>query len=298
MLNYAPVDIYNIFLGILMFIKKYFFLLYGSFLYAQDAQTQTSTPSPITISSNVPNGVTAHIVVNSNTFYGTNTTTTETQTEISTAQDSKQDSKQENTQNPQQDTTHSAHQQAPQTTQQYTYQQPEISPFSVQSLTHSWNKKHILIGITTGLAISYIYIYSILYKAKQVMTSKHSWCNWKHPLTFSQILQTPRKELVEELLNDIQTRYQNIKNPTDYVFPMNTFLKELQKEQRRLKRYQKTMKILKKTTCIRIFFVKDLSPLIESRLEKLTYLNSLFFDWSQSFRRLQARQILKDPNVN
>ena len=71
------------------------------------------------------------------------------------------------------------------------------------------------------------------------MTSKHPWCNWKHPLTFSQILQTPRKELVEELLNDIQTRYQKNKKSYRLRISNEYISKELQKEQRRLKRYQK-----------------------------------------------------------
>ena len=150
--------------------------------------------------------------------------------------------------------------------------------------------KHAL-GLAAGtIACAYLTRTVIIYQTTLVLKKKRSWCNWKYELSFEQLINSDQKNFSRELLTAIQERHFNTHNPSDHVYPVTQFLDSVQHEANVLNRYLQLVKWEQKLQLYRLFSQKDLSSAVMQRLNKLSYLKSLFFDWAREHRTTRSLQ--------
>ncbi len=147
--------------------------------------------------------------------------------------------------------------------------------FSKQGLT--------ALACITG--ISYAATYYSLKKAEWLIGNKEAWCNWKYELTLTELYSLTRHDLAAELLQAIQKKYINPKNPADHVTPLVTFLEQYDAEIAVFKRYFLLAKWIKRLRLTRFFPLSDQTLLaIKDRIERLAYLRSTFFGWITEYK--------------
>jgi hypothetical protein len=167
--------------------------------------------------------------------------------------------------------------------------------FFAQSWKDMLLSKETLYTALSMTAAWYTYCYYQIRKAVWLMQDKNAWCNWKKDeVSFQELCSMPRKQLAEELLQKIQTRYLNPKNPADYVGPLNIFLEDYRAELCTFRTYFRIAKLLKKFHITHFFpIVEKEIAAIKERIERLSYLKSVFFDWTTEYKTIRC---LKDPN--
>ena len=74
------------------------------------------------------------------------------------------------------------------------------------------------------------------------------------------------------------------------MYPVTQFLDSVQHEANVLNRYLQLVKWEQKLQLYRLFSQKDLSSSVMQRLNKLSYLKSLFFDWAREHRTTRSLQ--------
>jgi hypothetical protein len=171
------------------------------------------------------------------------------------------------------------------TQKQLAHQNMTTSPLEkTSSIFGKFGLKHAF-GLVAGtVACAYLTRTVIIYQTTLVLKKKRSWCNWKHELSFEQLMHNDSKELAHNLLTAIQEHHFNPHNPADHVYPVTRFLDAIQHETNVLNRYISLVKWEHKFQLYRLFSHKDLSPVVTQRLDKLAYLKSLFFDWAREHR--------------
>ena len=144
--------------------------------------------------------------------------------------------------------------------------------------------------------ISYAVVYYQLQQAISLINDKNAWCNWKKEFSIERLYKIERKELAQELLHRIQTRYMNPKNPTDHIAPMNNFIEDYRKELLVFRRYFKLAKWFKKLHLTRLFPFKqkDMKSMKQS-IERLCYLKNIFFSWTEDYKTKRCLKINATP---
>ena len=138
------------------------------------------------------------------------------------------------------------------------------------------------------VACAYVARTVIIHQTTRVLKKKRSWCNWKHELSFQDLMHNDPKNLAQELLTAIQERHFNPHNPADHVYPVTQFLDTIHHETTILNRYLELVKWERKLQLYRIYTHKDLTSIVTQRLDKLAYLKSLFFDWAREHRTTRS----------
>ena len=133
---------------------------------------------------------------------------------------------------------------------------------------------------------------SIFYKmahANRLLNSTDSWCNWKSDLTFAKLLSTSQKELAQELIGDIQKKYTDPQNPTNFVTPMVNFVNELNNEIQELETYVKMVNLIKMARLKTIYPIisDDKLDQAKEKINKLAYIKNIFSEWSVEFKQKQ-----------
>lgn len=84
---------------------------------------------------------------------------------------------------------------------------------------------------------TYAYLWYQLYDARALLKDQQAWCNWKDHIDIDRFLLCNHNEMSKELLLDIQERYINNQNPSDYIVPLVSFLAIIEKEKQALETY-------------------------------------------------------------
>ena len=156
-------------------------------------------------------------------------------------------------------------------------------------LTNWLTFKNIFGTIFVIGATGYLVRFFILHQTKQVLKSKLSWCNWKAHVPFHELVNESSDTLSKDLIIAIQSRHVNTKNPADHVYPMTHFLHALDQETVILNRYLQLTSFEQQFGINRFLKHHNLTELVISRLDKLAYLKSLFFEWAKQQRTRKAR---------
>lgn len=105
-----------------------------------------------------------------------------------------------------------------------------------QNIHSAWQQYRfscLLMAIVAG----YGYLWIQLYQAKNLLDNQEAWSCWKNHIAIDRLVALPHDELSKELFIDIQERYINMDNPTDFLLPLASFLPILEKERMLLERY-------------------------------------------------------------
>lgn len=142
-----------------------------------------------------------------------------------------------------------------------------------------------ILGTMVGLAGTGLIIRAlIIHQTVTILKNKRSWSNWKHEVPVEQLKQMPQERISQELITTIQTYHRNPHNPADHVYPMTHFLHTINQEIEALKRYLVLQKVERILHTDRLLKRKDLTDLVERRLEKLSHLKTVFFSWAKEHR--------------
>lgn len=139
---------------------------------------------------------------------------------------------------------------------------------------------------------------SIFYKiahANRLLSSTDSWCNWKSDLTFAKLLSASQKDLAQELITDIQKKYMDPQNPTNFVTPMVNFVNDINNEIKELESYVKIVNSIKTVKLKTIYPIisDDKLDQAKEKINKLVYTKNIFSEWSVEFKQ---QQLLSSTN--
>ncbi len=157
------------------------------------------------------------------------------------------------------------------------FAQEENAPSIFSSLSF----KNIIIGAGVSAAVLYLCISFHLKKIEAMLNDPRSWCNWKNEIPADKFFGQKTKDVAKELIHSIQEQYCDVKNPTNTVQPLHCFLKEYSHELALCKRYFSIMHYLSLFKCTRFFKINQeaMELKIKSRIERLIFLRTIFFDW-------------------
>lgn len=136
--------------------------------------------------------------------------------------------------------------------------------------------------------------YKITY-AHTILNSKNSWSNWKSNLTFDKLLSTTQKDLALELITEIQKKYMDTQNPTNFITPMVNFINDINAEMQELEKYVKIINLIKTVKLQSIYPIISDQKLSQAKekINKLVYIKNIFSEWSVEFKQ---QQLLANTN--
>lgn len=149
-----------------------------------------------------------------------------------------------------------------------------------------YDNRYKIAGIT--FAAGYLYIFYEVVKGNNYLGRNDTWAVWKQDLALVQLLEVPQKELTHELILEIQMRYTNREKPTDFVSSLIFFMRDIDQEISRTKYLIKLGSWLRSLRIFVIFPINKARFLqATDRLNRLTYLRSLFLNWTAHYKMEQ-----------
>ena len=110
------------------------------------------------------------------------------------------------------------------------------------------------------------------------------WSKWKYHLSNEELAQVPIHTLGNNLINEIEQRYINVHNPTDFQQPLIQFYKDIRHEYALLCWYKYICKTIEWTFLARIsWYDQRLYELVDMRLQRLEMIWSTFTQWMASY---------------
>ena len=142
-----------------------------------------------------------------------------------------------------------------------------------------WQKYRIsyfFVGLTTA----YGYLWYRLHQARKLLSNPESWSCWKHHIEIDTLEQCSHDDLSRDLLTDIQERYINPANPTDFIMPLSSFLPIVEKEKLALEFYMWWSTQIIACHLQRFFPVdKHYKDIARNALRRLKFIKNLFVVW-------------------
>jgi uncharacterized protein YlbG (UPF0298 family) len=146
-----------------------------------------------------------------------------------------------------------------------------------------FNKRYFL-G-TTAVLGGYIYTCAYIVKANKYLEKADNWINWRSDIPFDILITTPQNELAKELILEIQRRYSNAQNPTDFISPLILFIQTIDAEMDTIKNYTDVYWLITKMHVQMLLPInqKQFSTLHE-KYKKLLYLKNIFLSWAAEYK--------------
>ena len=74
-------------------------------------------------------------------------------------------------------------------------------------------------------------------QANKYLERTDTWASWRLDTPVDLLITIPQTELAKELILEIQRRYSNAQNPTDFISPLITFIQTIEAEIVKIKQY-------------------------------------------------------------
>jgi len=144
-----------------------------------------------------------------------------------------------------------------------------------------WLKKNKYKIIQFSILGSYLTIWVILLSSHYYFDQADAWSGWQSAIPFTELYTKPQQLLQQELIFDIQKRYINQQNPTDFISPLVTFMNRINGEEKYLNCYTTILNGISRLHLARLFLINDKKiKKIELRKQRLTLVRQLFLSWS------------------
>ena len=151
---------------------------------------------------------------------------------------------------------------------------------------YQWFKKNRRYGILGAYLITWVILLSSHYYLNQV----HSWSSWQSAISFTELYTRSEKLLKEELIFDIQKRYINQRNPTDFISPLVTFINKINAEEKYLNYYINMLNGINKLYLARLFLINEKKiKEAKARKQRLTFIRQLFLSWAAEYNINQEK---------
>ena len=147
-----------------------------------------------------------------------------------------------------------------------------------QTYTYCVNNK-INIGFFSAV-IGYGYIFYQLFTGHHYLVNATRWAMWKHGVSLAALRAQPEEEISQELLLEIQQRYLNVENPTDFLTPLVLFLQAAEEEIKHTTYYSTLYSRLNWCRGLKIFPINySQLRLAHEKKERLMYLKHIMQLW-------------------
>ncbi|HSC25569.1 MAG TPA: hypothetical protein VLB80_05145 [Candidatus Babeliales bacterium] len=144
---------------------------------------------------------------------------------------------------------------------------------------YMWHYRYKILG-STLLGLYSIVSMLLLTNYYYTLEGNTIWGHWKSEYDFEHLCEIAHKTLTQDLLCEINGRYYNKNNPTDFAYPLITFLTAIDTEINICKRYIKTAHIIRYIRLMKIF------PINEAKIEEVNkvlhraiFVKHLFLAW-------------------
>lgn len=144
---------------------------------------------------------------------------------------------------------------------------------------------HLLIG--SSLAGYALLCYCIV-RGNYYLDQQNLWSSWRSELPLEQLLAIPQEQLGQELVAEIQRKYNTDGIITDVVLPFSRFLKDIEEEEAEIKWYQELY------SWLTFLHVQQIVPAnavrygkIKQRLQRVAYYKNIFKTWSANYKMSQ-----------
>jgi len=131
----------------------------------------------------------------------------------------------------------------------------------------------------------YAYTAYYIYTTEQQANNSSAWCNWQNHTSIETFLTLPTKETGRQLLHEIQSRYADPENPTNFIYSLVQFIKILEEEIEQLKNLKDLYLWIEFTGCSRLFLIDAKSiATIQEKLHKTLFIKHIFATWYANYK--------------
>jgi len=135
------------------------------------------------------------------------------------------------------------------------------------------------------LASFYAYISYQIYTKQQVVDNPSAWSNWYNNYSIEELFAIPGEKLGGELLHEIQSRYADPENPTNFIYSLVQFSKILQAEIDALEDQKTIYTWIQRMHCNQIFFIDNNAITeIQTKIHKVLFLKHIFTTWYATYK--------------
>ncbi len=169
-----------------------------------------------------------------------------------------------------------------------------FNPKLYKQYTGQWLKKNKYKIIKYSIFGCYVTIWLLLLSSHYYLNQPDSWSNWQAGIPFTELYTRPQELLQQELIFDIQKRYINKQNPTDFISPFVTFLNRINSEEKYVDRYLTMLNSINHLYSRRLFLINEKKiKEIELRKQRLTFVKQVFLSWAAEYNINQGK--IKQP---
>jgi len=136
-----------------------------------------------------------------------------------------------------------------------------------------------------SILAAYLWLCRSCVNGNKYLEQTDTWAAWHQELVLEELLAMPQHELAKDLVVEIQRRYSNPKNPTDFLSPLISFMREIDREIALTQYYIKLYMILQRTHANAILPVNTTRfATICDVQRRLAYLRNVFLTWAAEYK--------------
>ncbi len=159
-----------------------------------------------------------------------------------------------------------------------------FDPQPYKQYARQWLKKNKYKIIRYSILGSYLTICSLLLSSHYYLNQPGLWSHWQAGIPFTELCTKPQQLLQQELIFDIQKRYLNQQNPTDFMTPFVTFMNRITTEEKYINRYIMMLNGINRLYLRRLFLINEKKIReIELHKQRLTFVKQVFLSWAAEF---------------
>lgn len=156
-----------------------------------------------------------------------------------------------------------------------------LIPDSIKNNAASWAAHVGRNYLWYGIGSAYAFICAALIRGNFYCNNDERWARWKQQLTTEELYAIPQPQLAKDLVVEIQRRYLNAANPTDYLTPLVRFMADVDSEATYLTRYLQIARAIRRCKLMIIFPINDGKiEQVQILQQRLQFVKHIFVSWA------------------
>ncbi len=165
-----------------------------------------------------------------------------------------------------------------------------FDPQPYKQYVGQWLKKNKYKIIQYGICSWYVGTWLLLLSSHYYFNQTDLWSDWQLTIPFTELCARSEQLLQQELIFDIQRRYINQQNPTDFISPFVTFLSRINSEEKYINRYITLLNGINSLRLAQLFLITEKKVKeIKLRKQRLTFVRELFLSWIAEYNINQGK---------
>lgn len=153
--------------------------------------------------------------------------------------------------------------------------------------TATFVSSHKSLVVVGALVSIYAGLLCCVLSGNSYLQNADLWSEWNAQMG-DELLTIPQEEVAQELVKEIQQRYVDGQNPSDFISPFITFVRDVEEEQKWLNRYRSLYSYLAVVGGAYVFpFEEELYEELEEKIARLAWLKNLYYAWIAEYKLVQ-----------